>query len=84
MKRELTMSSYSIEVDLLSIMTLDNARENDNDWDNTLFNLLDKIKGVSRVDYNGHFGPYVWLSIEAEHDTPETWERIEKTITEFC
>ncbi len=32
------------------------------------------------IDYNGHYGPNIYLRIEPEHDTPETWEKIETLI----
>ena len=83
MKRERTMSQYTVEVDLLKIMDLDFKHEECRDWDNTLFHHLDKIKGVDEVDYNGHFGNVVFLNVDAMFDNPETWETIEKTITDY-
>lgn len=36
--------------------------------------LLDELKpvdGVSGIEYDGHFGPFIYLTIESEYDTPE-------------
>lgn len=82
MKRECVAKQYTIEVDLLKIMDSDSFHENENEWDEILDQKLDKIKGVEDVDYNGHFGSYVFLTIETEFDTPELWLEIEKTIKE--
>ena len=38
------------------------------------------IFGISRVEYDGHFGGYVFLTIDVEEDTEETWEQIEAII----
>ncbi len=33
---------------------------------------MDKLPGVSRADYNGHFGNNIFYDVEASADTPET------------
>jgi len=95
MERTRTMSQYTVDIDLLKVMELDSKHEDDRDWDNTLFHHVDKIKGVTmwykysyeifkyETDYNGHFGSVVFINLDAEFDTPETWEVIEKTINDY-
>ena len=41
---------------------------------------LKKIKGISQVEYDGHFGPYVYLTLDEENDTPKTHALICKLI----
>ena len=83
MKRKLTQLSYTIDVDLTKIIDIDNELENDNRWDDTLIMQLDKIIGCYDIDYNNHFGNFIFITIEAKYDTPEKWEEIETTIKKF-
>ena len=80
MKRECVSRQYTIEVDLMKIMDSDDYHENQDNEDAVLYNVLSKLPGVDNVDYNGHFGPYVWVTIDARNDNAETWEAIEKLI----
>lgn len=80
MKFQLLSSSYAFEVsrpDLLKIM------DNDGNRDDELYKILDRIKGVSKTDYDGHFGPYIYCTIEKEFDTVSTRRDIMKKIEEY-
>lgn len=48
-----------------------------------LFELLNKIEGVSDTDYNGHFGPYVFFNLDAVDDSPEKREEIRTLIVNY-
>lgn len=78
--KECVARQYTIEVDLKAIMDSDTYLENENKWESSLAHMLDKIPGVHNVDYNGHFGPHVWLTIESHLDNDETWEIINNAI----
>jgi len=78
--KECVARQYTIEVDLRTIMDSDAYLENENKWESHLFHMLDKIPGVGDVDYNGHFGNYVWLTIESHLDNDNTWELIMQAI----
>lgn len=78
--KECVARQYSIEVDLRTIMDSDAYLENENKWESSLCHILEKIPGVTNVDYNGHFGPYVWLTIESHLDNEDTWETIMLSI----
>ena len=82
MERECVAKQYTIEVDLAKIMDSDFKKEENDQWDDVLSQQLDRLEGVNAVDYNGHFGPVVFLTVDIEHDTPELWLKIEKTIKE--
>ena len=45
--------------------------------------ILGNIKGMFSVDYDGHFGPHIFFSIEIEDDNKETWDLIYKTIENY-
>ena len=44
---------------------------------------LGKVKGVSRVDYTGHFGPYIYYSVSHEHDNAETHLEVKDLVYNF-
>lgn len=37
----------------------------------TLFDKLDKMPGVSDIEYNGHFGAAVYFTIDADDDSAD-------------
>ena len=42
--------------------------------------MLEKLDGVFEVDFNGHFGSYIYLSIEKEFDNDKTLQLISDII----
>lgn len=80
-----TAMSFCIELtkeDFLKIMEVDSKEENEGNWDNTLFQKLDKIDGIVDVDYNGHFGANIWLQMDLEFSIREMAEKIKKIVKE--
>jgi hypothetical protein len=75
-----TQTSYCVELpteDYLAVEHNDEKGES----------LLDKLgaipssgRGVLNVEYNGHFGAYIFFTIDKEDDTPELHDAIIKTI----
>ena len=45
--------------------------------------LLSGINGITDVDYNGHYGAVIIISLDAEFDTETTWQRIKDTINGY-
>jgi hypothetical protein len=45
--------------------------------------LLNRIDGITDVDYSGHYGAVIIVSLDAEYDTPATWDSISATITKY-
>jgi len=83
LKKECTSRSYEIEIDdLMAIVNADNDHEDNGDWDQELNEKLDMVNGVTDTDYNGHFGHYIFLTIDSKYDNDETWNSIEKIIKE--
>lgn len=83
MKKLLVQSTYSIQVtvdDLLKITRKDNESDS---GDDQLYLLLEEISGIKSVDYDGHFGPWIWVTVDKDKDNAETWKRIEGTIKEY-
>ena len=42
--------------------------------------MLEKIPGVENVDYNGHFGMFIFLTIEKQYDNDNTLRAISEII----
>lgn len=81
--KKCTSRSYEIDIDdLMEIIEMDSDCEDDGDWNEILSEKLDMVNGVTDTDYNGHFGHYIFLTIDSEYDDKDTWDTIEKTINE--
>ncbi len=75
---EKTKTEYAIEVekeDLLKIL-------NQEDDDVYLCDHLDAMPGVSDSTYSGHFGPFIYLTVETDSDNEGTWEQIREKINQ--
>lgn len=48
-----------------------------------LYILLANIKGVFGAEYDGHFGPHIFFSVEIENDDAETWKSIYDTVENY-
>lgn len=86
-RKDLTAMKFAIDVGIENFKKIDNK---DNETAGPqLFDLLANIPGVLWVDYNGHFGPYIFVELDAEAANPFTfkWNRIFKalddTISEY-
>jgi hypothetical protein len=52
--------------------------------DKPLWRMLHKeVGGISDIEYNGHFGPNVWVTIDKEYDDGKTWNQIDEIITKI-
>ena len=78
--RAITSTSYVLDIPpqkLIGIMRKDSG------CDTPLYTRLGNIRGVFDIDYDGHFGPHIYLSVEIENDGPETWHMIYGTIENY-
>lgn len=64
-------------LDSESYVTSNAAYQGDNE---TLCQKLGRLSGVFDVDYNGHFGAAVHLTIDTDSDKPELRDEIRATI----
>ena len=67
----MTEVSYAIEVPVKEFLSLED-RENKDFSRPSLCEDLNKIEGVREVNYNGHFGAFIFVKIECEFDNKET------------
>ena len=49
----------------------------------SLWETIGKIDGIIDVDYDGHFGNYIYVEVDIEHDTKDTWKLICGLINEY-
>lgn len=49
----------------------------------SLYDKLITTHGVRDVNYDGHFGPYVWITVEALADDARTWGKITKILLKY-
>lgn len=45
--------------------------------------VLEEKSPACGVDYNGHFGTSIFLTLETQDDTPKTWATIELIINDW-
>lgn len=81
-----TQRSYSIEIgtgralDLLDSESYVTNQAAFEPGAQTLCEKLESIPGVRDVEYDGHFGPHVFLTIEDEHDSNAAKAQIAEVI----
>jgi len=81
-KRRLDRVSYSFEIPMVDFDVIAKY-EYESRYESSLSTLLDKHANCFDTDYDGHFGNRIYVSMEAEDDTPETWELIFQYTTDF-
>lgn len=84
-----TSTNYCIELtktndilDILAIHTKDSKYDHEPDK-KSLRGRLDDIEGVDDVNYDGHFGNYIYLTLDANFDEYDTWKKIQDCVNNF-
>lgn len=72
MLKTLVQKTYCIDVSV--------DRMNEILKENILCEQLNGLEGIIKVEYDGHFGPYIFMTIEVGVDTDETWRWAEEYI----
>lgn len=73
-------TTYSVELQVEQLLrVLDLDREDIV----PLFVRLGKLEGIRMVDYDGHFGPFVFLTIDTDADTEDTKNAVTACIQEY-
>ena len=81
LKFEVVSTSYAMAIEDVDDYLAIEKYEGDQDASKCLYMTLERIDGIHTVDYNGHFGAYIYLTVETEHDTKETHDKIINLIT---
>ena len=83
---EITTRSYSIQIEddpFLDLLDSESYVSGNAAFDKgqaTLNEKLEKLPGVTKVDYNGHFGGAVYLTIDCDEDTTSLKKQIARII----
>ena len=80
--KDATSTNYSIDVSMERFEEICEAEsfKNIGTCGLTIAEQLEKIDGVWKVEYDGHFGAAIYLTLDVEHDTDEIWAQIEAII----
>ena len=83
MNFEVLNINYRIPVSIEEILLIDNYEGEVLGYNDGLYKMLDKIPGISETDYDGWFGPYIYLTIDKNYNNDITKMNIEITIKDF-
>ncbi len=78
-----TQTSYQIDIDIESFNIITTWEVGCTDGVSALSKVLEEKTNAVDVDYNGHFGIAIFLTLEIQDDTPAEWENIQYIITEW-
>jgi len=79
-----TRRSYCYEIEVEDFIAIEERDDAQDIWEDTLCAQLEAFEGVSRVDYNGHFGPNIFFNIDADIDTHELNEKMIRMINDWA
>lgn len=82
-RTELTKSSYCVRITVNQLMGVLDRDDRANHGEDMLFKLMDK-SGCIDTNYDGHFGANIYYELDAEYDTLERRENIEKAIIMYA
>jgi len=84
-QREVVKKAYKVELsmyDFYALIQYDGEQAYDEEGHKSLLEILEKL-GAFDVDFNGHFGAYIFFSLEADDDTNEAWFEIEQQVWDY-
>jgi hypothetical protein len=76
--------NYCISLSKKEMLTVLSKDEEVTDHTHSLSELLSKISGVSKVDYDGLYGAFVFVTVNREDDSKKTWLKIVGVISDYC
>lgn len=80
---EVTARSYAYELSVVDFMAVEKLDDEQELWADTLCAKLEEVPGVSAVEYNGHFGAFIYFRIDAEDDCEELRDKIDRMIRDY-
>lgn len=79
LKPELTRRSYCIEIpvdDFIAVTEAEGDYGRNGLGDKTICDQITKMLRAAEVEYNGHFGSYIYFSMDVEEDTKRNHGKI--------
>jgi len=78
--RRVMSTNYALDIPAEKLSAI---MDKDCEAEDSLYMLLIKIDGVSDVDYNGHFGPHIYITLDIEYENEDVWKTIYKMIENY-
>ena len=78
--RRVVSTNYILDI---TTEKLSSIMDKDCEADHPLYMLLAKIDGIHDVDYNGHFGPHIYVTLESEYEGGDVWRTVYETIENY-
>ena len=79
---ERTRTEYAVAVGVETFRVMTNSPK-ERDGNAELYDQLNKIPGVSNIEYNGHFGPAIYFRLDFDEDKPKRRRQILATIDTY-
>lgn len=82
LNKSVTSKNYCIEIenDRFDEIITSEKMENLDPQVLTVGEQLDKVEGITKIEYHGMFGAFIFLTIDEEDDTDDIWKLIEEII----
>ena len=77
---------YSLTVDpeiLKTILDKDDELAGNTEHEALFDQLMNTVDGVTDVDYDGHYGPNIFIHLDPKYDYSSTWFGIYKIIDDY-
>lgn len=75
-------TSYAYGLTIEEFQKVTRKDDEEEDYERTLGAKLERLEGVRDVEYNGHFGPFIYYTIDVDHDGSKTHSDIFDLIWE--
>jgi len=83
-KRTIVAVDYSLTIpEEIFLKIVDKDNQGSDDEVKPLFEQLMELDGISEVDYDCHYGPQLYVTIDPEYDYPSIWFAIYKIMDDY-
>lgn len=80
-KRDRVIVGYSLTLEKESLVKI--LDKDEKMKAKPLYEQLLEIDGVSEVEYDGHYGPQIYINLDPKYDYSSTWAAIYGTIEDY-
>lgn len=83
MEYQKTATSYAVGVDDATFLAL--LRHDESEFElghRSLVEELNDVPGLSNVEYSGHFGAFIYFTIEAMYEAPDRQDATRASVNE--
>lgn len=78
-----TQTSYAIPLsddDMIALINYEDIHSDAPGSYNPLYRILQKLDGVTNLDYDGFLGSHIYLTIESDHDNDKIKSAIQEIV----